>query len=148
MAQIDFDAIEYQKVQFLPPTFDGDVVFELPPCRGSVHSSSAKSMEGMDKRYDGHAWTRTLTSNINNNLGLKFRRSACVGHLCCENADCDYLKRTSKKNETEWTGTTINPFYVGLARIRFVSGLQGLQIDSILFCIVPRTYLLCAQCCR
>ena len=94
-------------------------------------------MEGMDKRYDGHAWTRTLTSNINNNLGLKFRRSACVGHLCCENTDCDYLKRTSKKNETEWTGTTINPFYVGL----------GPQSDSSLVCRVCKSIPSCFVVC-
>ena len=112
LAQIDFDRIEYHKVQFLPSQFDGDVVFELPPICGRVHSSGARSMEGMDKRYDGHTWCRTTTSNIHNTFGLKFRRSTCVGHLRCDNEDCDYLARTSKKNETEWTGTTNFPFDV------------------------------------
>ena len=38
LAQIDFDAIEYHKVKFLPTKFDGNVVFELPPCRGNANS--------------------------------------------------------------------------------------------------------------
>jgi hypothetical protein len=28
---LDYDKIPFQKVQFLPITFDGNVLFELPP---------------------------------------------------------------------------------------------------------------------
>lgn len=111
LVQIDFDAIKYQKVQFLPARFNGDVLFELPPCRGST--SRARGMEGMDKRYDGHAWCRTMMSNIHNDLGLKFRKLHCIGHLICENTKCDYRTRASKSNETEWIGTTRHPFSLG-----------------------------------
>jgi hypothetical protein len=133
LAQIDFDAVEYHKVKFLPTKFDGNVVFELPPCRGSANSS----MEGMDKRYDGHAWCRTLTSNIHNNLGLKFKRSSCVGHLVCKNKDCDYFARTSKVNETEWYGTTTLPFGV----------CQDPPADSSLVCKVCKKPPTCIDFC-
>jgi hypothetical protein len=28
---LDFDSLDIQRVKFLPPTFNGDVLFELPP---------------------------------------------------------------------------------------------------------------------
>jgi len=36
-----------------------------------------------------------------------------VGHLACENPNCDYINRASKKNETEWSGYTFFPFAAG-----------------------------------
>jgi hypothetical protein len=55
---LDFDSLDIQRVQFLPPTFNGDVLFGLPPVdtSGPFHM-----MHGMDKRHDGHAWTKTVT---------------------------------------------------------------------------------------
>ena len=54
---LDFDTLDIQRVKFLPPTFNGDVHFELPAVdkSGSFHM-----MHGMDKRHDGHAWTKTV----------------------------------------------------------------------------------------
>jgi hypothetical protein len=31
LASIDYDNIAYHKVQYLPPSYNGDVIFELPP---------------------------------------------------------------------------------------------------------------------
>ena len=73
-------------------------------------------MDGMDKRYDGHVWTKTQTTNINNDLGLVFRSSICVGHLECHNPHCNYLQRvhpTSLVNDTEFHGFTNEFFPVG-----------------------------------
>ena len=72
-------------------------------------------MEGMDKCYNGHVWTKTLTTNINNNLGLAFRSSNCAGHLQCQNPYCKYLQqahRTSSINDTEFEGFTKELFLV------------------------------------
>lgn len=113
LSTMDLDTVEHHRVQFLPPVFDGDVIFELPPCPSSSSSSSARNLQGMDKRYDGHPWCKLVTTNIHNSDNLKFRKSYCAGHLSCENIECDYLKRASKKNETEWTGYTVFPFAVG-----------------------------------
>src|SRR5450759_768758 len=48
---LDFDTLDIQRVKFLPPSFNGDVLFELPPVdpSGSLHM-----MHGMDKHHDGH----------------------------------------------------------------------------------------------
>jgi hypothetical protein len=110
---LDFDTLDIQRVKFLPPTFNGDVFFELPPVdtSGPFHM-----MHGMDKRHDGHAWTKTVTSNIKSDMCLTFRTSTCVGHLCCENQDCEYTSRihcTSPINEREWDGFTMSTIPVG-----------------------------------
>jgi hypothetical protein len=50
---LDYDKIPIQKVQILPITFDGDVLFELPSLLPNAHNLS--QMQGMDKKYNGHA---------------------------------------------------------------------------------------------
>jgi hypothetical protein len=79
---LDFDSFDIQRVQFLPPTFNGDVLFELPlvDTSGPFHM-----MHGMHKRHNGHAWTKTVTSNIKSDMSLSFCTSICLGHFCCEN---------------------------------------------------------------
>ena len=84
LAIVDYDKIAYHKVQFLPLSYNGDVIFELPPSRVSA-SSSKNGMDGMDKQFNGHTWCRTITSNIHNNQGLTFRKSSSAGHLVCNN---------------------------------------------------------------
>jgi hypothetical protein len=109
VTKIDYSSIRLEKVEVLPSTFDGDVVFELPPIGASSSHSQARLLRGMDKRYDGHAWTRTITSNIKNDMGLTFRSSSCLGHLKCINVNCDYVSRvhrTSIANEVEWDGVS------------------------------------------
>jgi hypothetical protein len=102
-------------VEFLPPTFDGDVLFELPPVDTSTLHTKSKSMWGMDKHHDGHAWTKTVTSHIKNDINLMFRTSTCSSHLRCRNQDCEYttrIHRTSLVNELEWDGFIPTPFVV------------------------------------
>jgi hypothetical protein len=73
-------------------------------------------MHGMDKRHDGHAWTKTVTSNIKSDMSLMFRTSTCMGHLCCEDQDCEYtsrIHRISPVNEWEWDGFTVTIIPVG-----------------------------------
>jgi hypothetical protein len=108
-----FDTLDIQRVKFLPSTFNGDVLFELPlvDTSGPFHM-----MHGMDKRHDGHAWTKTVTSNIKSDMSLTFRTSTCIGHLCCENQDCEYtshIHRTSLVNEREWDGFTVTTIPIG-----------------------------------
>ena len=110
---LDFDTLDIQRVKFLPPTFNGDVPFELPPIDTS---GPFYMMHGMNKRHDGHAWTKTVTSNIKNDMSLTFYTSTCIGHLRCENQDCEYTSRihcTSPVNEQEWNGFTMMTIPVG-----------------------------------
>ena len=116
LSRINFDTIRLQQVDYLPPRYNGDVVFEFPPLGHHGHDTKAKLLRGMDRRYDGHAWSRTITSNIQNDLKLLFRTSSCLGHLRCDNPACDYLRRdhrTSRVNETEWEGLSEKVFEVG-----------------------------------
>jgi len=100
------------KVDYLPPVFNGDVVIGFPFIHSLSKNSQAGLMHGMDKRHDGHVWTRTSTSHIKNDMGLTFHSASCVGHLRCDNHDCEYLSRvhcTSQVNEMEWEGFTTTP---------------------------------------
>jgi hypothetical protein len=65
LASIKYDKIAYYKVQYLPPSYNGDVVFELPPNPIST-SASKNTMDSMDKWFNGHTGCRTITSNIHN----------------------------------------------------------------------------------
>ena len=70
----------------------------------------------MDKHHDGHPWTKTVISNIKNNINLTFCTSSCTCHLCCGNQDCEYttcVHGTSLVNEMEWDGFTPTPFLIG-----------------------------------
>ena len=78
---LNYSTLKTVYADFLPPRFDGDVIFVFPPISASASTSKAKAMDGMDKRYDGHVWTKTQSTNITNNLSLTFRSSICVGHL-------------------------------------------------------------------
>ena len=117
LSKLDFNNIKTEKVEFLPPRFDGDVIFELPPIGHSATLSQARLLKGMDRRHNGHAWTRTITSNIKNDMGLTFHTSSCSGHLRCSNADCEYITRihhTSVANEIEWDGVSSFTVEVGM----------------------------------
>ncbi len=80
-----YNKIPFQKVQFLPTTFDGNVLFELPHVFSTTHRPS--QMQGMDRKYDGHVWCKVITINIKNNFGLSFKKVHCLGHLQCLHDD-------------------------------------------------------------
>jgi hypothetical protein len=116
LASIDFDSIDVREVKYLPSSFNGDVLFLLPPVALKAPSTYGRSMDGMDKMCDGHPWCTTKTTNIQNDFGLSFRRSTCAGHLQCHNDYCDYMNRNGGlRNNTEWAGSTPLPFAVGVA---------------------------------
>ena len=116
LKKLDYDSLRTVHAKFLPPRFDDDVMFGLPPVNNSALQTKARSMDEMDKRYDDHVWTKTLTTNISNNLNLTFCSSICIGHLQCQNPKCDYLKcscRTSALNDTKFDGFSKEPFAIG-----------------------------------
>jgi hypothetical protein len=40
-------------------------------------------MQRMDRKYDGHAWCKVITTNIKNNCVFSFKKVHCLGHSCC-----------------------------------------------------------------
>jgi hypothetical protein len=85
LKKVDYDNVQHLKVDYLPPVFNGDVVFEFRSICSSSTSFQAGFMVRMDKRHDGHVWTRTSISHIKNDMGLTFRSASCVGQLGCDN---------------------------------------------------------------
>jgi hypothetical protein len=83
LKKLNYDNLQIQVVSHLPPRFNGTQLFVLPAAEVSSSQTRAKSLDGMDKQYDGHVWTKTQTTNITNDVGLTFRSSTCVGHLQC-----------------------------------------------------------------
>ena len=115
LKNMDYASVPHRIVDFLPSIYNGNIIFELLPLAVGATSSKAKSLQGMYKKYDGHCWCLTKTSNISNDMGLTFRRSSCAGHLRCGNLECDYLRQPNRENpynEKEWEGTTPTPFVV------------------------------------
>jgi hypothetical protein len=105
--------MRFEKVKSLPTSFNGDVMFELPLVLLSTSTPMQCQMEGMDKKFDGHMWSGTQTTNIVNDYGLTSRSSVCVGHIRCMNDDCLRLRRSGSRNEIEWDGVTVHAFVVG-----------------------------------
>ena len=130
--------MKHKTVPFLPPVLDEDVIFELPLCGPSSSASGAKNLEGMDKRYDRNPWCKLVTTNIHNFDNLKFRKLYCARHLVCENANCEYLKRASNRNETKWSGYTMIPFTA--------AGCPPKQ--STLVCMVCKMPPTCLSACK
>ena len=114
LTSIDSDNIDVRDVKYLPSSFNGDILFLLPPVALRVLSTYGHSMNGMDKMCDGHPWCTTKITNIQNDLGLSFRRSTCACHLQCPNNYCDYIHRNrGLRNNTKWASSTPLPFFVG-----------------------------------
>jgi hypothetical protein len=102
---LDYGNLDVQRVQFLLLFLNGNVLFELPPIDMSALQSYKKLKHGMDKHHYSHAWTKTITSHIKNDMSLTFHTSTCIGHLRYENQDCKYTFRihcTSPMNVMEW----------------------------------------------
>ncbi len=68
LCNLDYDKIIILVISFLPTTFNGDILFELPPL--SPSNPSSLHMQGMDRKYDGHAWSKVITTNIKNSFGF------------------------------------------------------------------------------
>jgi hypothetical protein len=103
-------------------------------------------MHGMDKHHDGHAWTKTVISNIKSDMSLTFRTSTRIGYLRCENQDCEYtshIHRTSPVNE--WDGFTVTTIPVGQAtpaRSSLVCKICKVPLTCIATCVARIYYVL------
>jgi hypothetical protein len=93
----------------------------------------------MDKQFDGHTWCQSNTRNIQNEFDLSFRVARCVGHLRCDNSNCEYLTREGPHdsiNEKLWDGHAKKPF-LGHAP----------SLDSTLVCKICKVPPTCLALC-
>jgi len=75
---LDYNKIKIEYVSFLPITFNDNIIFEMtrPIYLPNGHFGQ---MQGMDRKYNGHAWCKVKTSNIKNGFGLGFRNIGARG---------------------------------------------------------------------
>jgi len=112
---MDLNAVKHHSIQYLLAMFNGNVIFELPPCKSSSSPSGARNLEGMDRHYimDIHGaswWQQTFTilttwSSVSlATLVILFVQILIV---------ITWKGLLDKRNETEWIDYTTFPFVVG-----------------------------------
>jgi hypothetical protein len=67
---LNYDSFNIEIVPCILTTFNGDVLFELPPLVSL--GGHFGQMQGMDRKHDGHVWYKAKTTNIKNNVNLNF----------------------------------------------------------------------------
>ncbi len=60
------------------------------------------------KKYNGHAWCKLVTTNMNNLFRFSFRKVHCLGHLWSLQDDCENFVRSNIHNETFWCSECIH----------------------------------------
>ena len=103
LTAIDLDTIDVREVKYLPPSFDGDIIFILHGINVDIFGTYGRSMDDMYKMCDRHPWCTTKTTNMQNYFILFFKCSSCAGHLQCTNTYCKYMYHNGGvHNITEW----------------------------------------------
>jgi hypothetical protein len=108
LKDLNYDSFCIEIVPCIPPTFNGDVLFELPPPVSP--NSHYGQMQGMDKKHDGHVWYKVKMTNIKNNFNLNFQRASYLGHLQYRNDAYDFLLLNKCRNEIVWSGNVVHKF--------------------------------------
>ena len=70
----------------------------------------------MDRKSNGHVWTKTATTNISNPSGiLSFKYVKCLGHLQCDNPNYRCIRENGRMNELYLSGSLLNIIPLGLS---------------------------------
>jgi hypothetical protein len=72
-----------------------------------------KQFQGMDWKFDNHAWCKLQASNIKNSFGLGFIMMKCLGNLCCYNDFYPLFQHSFARNEASWSGDSLQLQYLG-----------------------------------
>lgn len=81
LTTIDFDGIDVREVNYLRPSYDGDVFFLSPLVLMGILGPYGYSMNDMDKMCVGRPWCARKITNIQNNFEFSLRHLSCDGHL-------------------------------------------------------------------
>jgi hypothetical protein len=69
LSKIDFNSFDLRYAKYLPPKYDGNVIFELPPLPEGILPQFGGGLNGMSKQFDSYTWCKKMTTNIKNDLG-------------------------------------------------------------------------------
>ncbi|KAL3701458.1 hypothetical protein R1sor_019480 [Riccia sorocarpa] len=89
----------------MPDSYDGNVIFELPPSTPDELSKKGGVLVGMDRGNDCWLWTKCITTSaqIGGRKSLySVNKIRCVGSLKCENDSCPYLLSEGVANMIDW----------------------------------------------
>jgi hypothetical protein len=113
--------------------------FSCPLWPLKLQISYGRSMDGMDKMCDGHPWCTTKTTNIQNDFGLSFWRSTCVGYLQCHYDYYNYM------NAMEASGITLNGPVQLLSHLLWVMFPLLRPLSSVRYVVPHLCALLCVM---
>jgi hypothetical protein len=103
---VDLASYLHHMVKYLPRQYNGDAIFELPAILAPKDGATGK-LDGMDRKFDGHAWTETQTTNLSGSKSdLSFKYVKCMEHLRCVNEECAYFLRSGEHNDLYWDGSS------------------------------------------
>jgi hypothetical protein len=103
---VDLASYPHHMVKYLPRQYNGDAIFELPAIV-APKDGAASRLDGMDRKFDGHAWTEMQTTNLSGSKSdLSFKYVKCMGHLRCMNEECAHFLRSGKYNDLYWDGSS------------------------------------------
>jgi hypothetical protein len=61
LKEVNYNTFHIKNVPCIPSTFDGDVLFELPPINNP--NGHFGQMQGMDRKHDDHFWCKVKTTS-------------------------------------------------------------------------------------
>jgi hypothetical protein len=77
----------------------------------------------MNRKYDGHAWSKVITITLKNGFDFSFKKVHCLGHLHYVGMDYNCLVCSRAYNETTWVGK-LAQVPLKMLEILFVSNSQ------------------------
>lgn len=110
--------------------YDGDIVFEFSPTFNKVNS-----MNGMEQKFDGHTWTKPITSNVA--FEGVVRVSYCAGVFQCLSVSCPHKINNGHHNRT---------FFKGLLKKKCPLGYVA-DFDGSITCHFCKRHATCVDTC-
>ncbi|KAL3675193.1 hypothetical protein R1sor_025141 [Riccia sorocarpa] len=103
LGKLDLKTFSYQRVLELPNSYDGNIIFELPPVGAQDAMRRNDFRAGMDRRNDCFLWTRLITTDAGHGQRKMFEVShvSCVGFLKCSNRMCPYMGTNGVPNVSD-----------------------------------------------
>lgn len=97
-------SFQVEHVSHLPSSYNGDIVFELPPI--DRQSGKRACLLDMDRAQDCYLWTRMISTsaNLRPKKVFKISKVSCSGALECKNHLCEHVRTHGKGNERSWIG--------------------------------------------